>query len=97
MNPRFLALPLVLLVGCNTGENSRSEAVSAAASVAVPGFHTEVVDGRLWVFREDDPALQQFLDTGEPAKSVTRIGGGPDGMTIRSSDVETIDAYLAAR
>ena len=73
------------------------ETVTAAEAVAVPGFHTSIVEGRLWVFRDDDPALQEFLASGEPAKSVTRIGGGPDGMTIRSSDVETNEAYLAAR
>lgn len=59
------------------------------------GFYTQVVDGRLWVFEEGSDDLKAFLEHGEPAKSVTRIGAGPNGMTIRSADAQTIDAYLA--
>ena len=63
-----------------------------------PGFETFIKDGRLWVFRSlDTENISEFLRTGEPAKSVTRIGAGPNGMTIRSVDGESIDAYLAAR
>ena len=50
--------------------------------------------GRLWVFRTGSKALDQFLSAGEPAKSVTRIGVGPEGQTVRAPDVETIEAYL---
>jgi len=41
--------------------------------------------------------LEEFKKQGEPAKQVTRIGAGPNGMTIRSSDASVIDAYLAAK
>jgi hypothetical protein len=41
--------------------------------------------------------LEEFKQHGEPAKQVTRIGAGPKGMTIRSSDAAVIDAYLAAK
>ena len=64
---------------------------------ARPGFATFIVDGRLWVFKAGAEDLAEFKASGEPAKSVTRVGAGPNGMTIRSSDSETIDAYLAAR
>lgn len=62
-----------------------------------PGFVTEVVDGRLWVFRSGSRDYDDFKKHGEPAKMVSRIGGGPNEMTIRSVDAETIDDYLAAR
>ncbi|MDJ0973151.1 MAG: hypothetical protein QNJ98_01655 [Planctomycetota bacterium] len=61
-----------------------------------PGFAVFGDDGRLWVFRSGSEALQTYLEKGEPAKSVTRIGVGPDRKTVRSSDGETIDAYLRA-
>ena len=66
-----------------------------------PGFHLAARpfgDGYiLWVLREGSEALAEFLDSGEPARSVTRLGVGPAGLTIRSDSAETIDAYLAAR
>lgn len=60
-----------------------------------PGFRTFERDGRLWVFREGSEDLATFLEHGEPAKSVTSIGSGPSGMTLRSGDMDTIQAYLA--
>lgn len=62
-----------------------------------PGFVAEVHKGRLWVFREGSEALKQFKEVGEPAKSVTLIGVGPNGMTVRSDDKAVIEAYLAAK
>jgi len=64
--------------------------------VVAPGFATFVVDGRLWVFAEGDEAIAEFLQVGEPAKHVIRVGAGPMRMTVKSSDNATIDAYLAA-
>ncbi len=62
-----------------------------------PGFFTAIVDGRLWVFRKDDrKSIDEFQTQGEPAKSVSRIGAGPNRMTIRAPDAETLDAYLKA-
>jgi hypothetical protein len=66
-------------------------ACATTSSLNKPGFYTEVKDGRLWVFR--DGSKQH----GEPAKQVTRIGGGPNGMTIKSSDAKVIDEYMAAK
>jgi hypothetical protein len=78
----------VLLAACAT---------TSSPGYGKPGFHTEVKDGRLWVFREGSKDLAEFKKHGEPAKQVTRIGGGPNGMTIKSSDAAVIDAYMAAR
>lgn len=72
-------------------------ACASAQSLNKPGFHTEVRDGRLWVLREGSKELEDFKKYGEPAHQVTRVGGGPNGMTIKSSDAQVIDEYLAAR
>lgn len=61
-----------------------------------PGFSVFERDGRFWAFRSDSKDLATFLEHGEPAKSVTRIGAGPGGRTVRGPDVESIDAWLAA-
>jgi len=58
------------------------------------GFATFIVDGRIWVFQLDDPALETFRTSGEISRNVTRPGAGPDGMTVRAPDSETLDAYL---
>jgi hypothetical protein len=68
---------------------------SATSSMSKPGFYTEVREGRLWVFREGSKDLEDFKKHGEPERQVTRIGGGPKGMTIKSSDAKVIDEYLA--
>lgn len=72
-------------------------ATTTGSSVSKPGFYTEVRDGRLWVFREGTKELEEFKKTGEPAHQVTRIGAGPNGVTIKSSDSAVIDEYLAAK
>ncbi|HBP5954217.1 TPA: hypothetical protein ACXNIX_005990 [Pseudomonas aeruginosa] len=59
-----------------------------------PGFVTEVEDGRLWVFREGSKELEEFKKTGEPAKQFTDIGSGPNGMTVKSADDQTLKDYL---
>lgn len=77
----------MVLAGCAT----------TASSHAKPGFYTEVKDGRLWVLKEGTKELEAFKKGGEPAHQVTRIGVGPQGMTIKSSDAKVIDEYLAAK
>lgn len=64
--------------------------------LARPGFVTRVVDGRIWVFTAGSEDFAEFCKNGEPAKCVTRIGAGPEGQTVRSSDQAVIDAWLAA-
>jgi hypothetical protein len=59
------------------------------------GFETFVnADGRLWVFRADSRALDEFYKLGKPEKHITRVGAGPLGLTIKAPDAETADAYL---
>jgi hypothetical protein len=86
----FLAIAAVLLVGL-------AGCASTGESLAKPGFYTDVKDGRLWVFREGSKELADYRKHGEPAQQVTRIGAGPKGMTIKSSDTKVIDEYLAAK
>jgi hypothetical protein len=85
-----LALGLLTLAACATTQPT-------AASYGKPGFVTEVKDGRLWVFREGSKDLAEYRKHGELTKMVTRIGAGPNGMTIRAGDARDIDDYLAAK
>lgn len=83
----ILALSLLALAACATAETSFNK----------PGFVTDVKDGRLWVFREGSKDLDEYRQNGELTKMVTRIGAGPNGMTIRAGDAKDIDDYLAAK
>ena len=74
-----------------------SMAASAGSQYDKPGFWTKPHDGRLWVFRAGSKELAEFQKSGEPARQVTRIGAGPNGMTLKSSDAAVIDAYVAAK
>jgi hypothetical protein len=91
MASRFLCAAIgvclaLILVAC---------AAATTAPPSKPGFYTEVRDGRLWVFRDPSKELQDFKKAGEePAQHATRVGGGPNGMTVKSPDVQTIDDYL---
>ncbi len=61
---------------------------------AAEGFETVIEDGRIWVFRAGSPELAEYRTSGEPAKQVIRPGAGPQGMTVKAPDTETLDAYL---
>lgn len=74
-----------------------SAAALAASPYDKPGFYTEVKDGRLWVFQEGSKELQQFQAHGEPTVNVSRIGEGPEGMTLKGPSQEVISAYLSAK
>jgi 1,2-phenylacetyl-CoA epoxidase PaaB subunit len=63
---------------------------------AKPGFVTQPVEGRLWVFRADSEELAEFQKNGELAKHVVMPSAGPGGVTLKAPDTETINAYLAA-
>jgi hypothetical protein len=88
---RWLAAGLLVLAvaGCS--------ATNRAGGYDKPGFVTAVKDGRLWVFRAGSNDLEEFQKYGELTKSVTRIGAGPNRMTIRAADAKDIDDYLAAK
>jgi hypothetical protein len=84
--------------GCkSTCKDPATPNAASEASYQRDGFVVEEVDGRLWVFRAGSEALTEYRQHGEPAKSVTRIGVGPGGMTLRGPDTETLDAYQKAR
>jgi hypothetical protein len=72
------------------------EDFSASHRYASPGFAVFASEGRLWVFRAGSDALQEYLTAGEPAKSVTLIGAGPEGKTLRGDDKQVLRAYAAA-
>jgi hypothetical protein len=98
------ALGMVCVVGLAACGTARTETVvnptpsaSTAAAYNKPGFVTEVRDGRLWVFRVNSAELQEFRTQGELGKSVTRVGAGPNGMTVRAADVQTLDDYLRSK
>ena len=67
-----------------------------ASDYNLPGFTTEIEDGRLWAFRENSPELEEFKKTGEPAKQYTDIGSGPKGMTVKAADEANLKEYLEA-
>jgi hypothetical protein len=98
------AFGMVCVVGLAACGSARTASVvntapsaSTASAYTKPGFVTEVRDGRLWVFRENSAELQEFKSQGELGKSVTRVGGGPNGMTIRAADAQTLDDYLGSK
>lgn len=62
-----------------------------------PGFTVRVADGRLWVFRRGSAAVEELDGGAAPEKHVTRVGAGPDRMTVKALDRETIDAYQVAQ
>lgn len=92
MNRRCVAAAFALL---STGGVHASE-VQESPQFHKPGFITYLDDGRLWVFRADSKELADFRANPEPAIVSARIGKGPEGMTVKSANIETVDAYLAA-
>jgi hypothetical protein len=61
-----------------------------------PGFVTQMQDGRLWVFRKDSKELEEFRKHGELVQQVIRPGAGPNRITLKAPDSQTIDDYLKA-
>jgi hypothetical protein len=61
------------------------------------GFVTKIIDGRLWVFLAGTPEAADLANGEVSEKHVTRVGDGPLGLTIKSADSETIDAYLTQK
>lgn len=76
---------------------SLSALALAASPHDKPGFYTQIEDGRLWVFKEGSKELEQFKAHGEPAVNVSRIGEGPEGMTLKAPSQEVLEAYLAEK
>jgi hypothetical protein len=64
--------------------------------IATDGFHAEILDGRLWVFRQGSKELANFMAKGPSDKHSTKVGAGPERMTVKGPDMPTINAYLRA-
>ncbi|MDZ7582408.1 MAG: hypothetical protein U5R30_17935 [Deltaproteobacteria bacterium] len=104
---RYLAAAVVLgslivLTGCASNDaaitaNTAKGVGTEAATYARPGFHTEMHDGRLWVFKEGSKELEEFRAQGELAKHVIRPGAGPGGITLKGPDAATLDSYLSTQ
>jgi hypothetical protein len=58
-----------------------------------PAYVTRLEKGRLWVFKSHSKPLGDYLKKGEPDKSVTVLGAGPEGMTMRAPDIETLRGW----
>ena len=69
----------------------------AAYKYGRPGYAVFMDDGRIWVFKSGSDDMQEFMKNGEPAKSITLVGEGPDGLTLRSSDMDTARSFMAGR
>ncbi|MDF2446794.1 MAG: hypothetical protein K0S46_2030 [Moraxellaceae bacterium] len=74
-----------------------SATAMAESAYDKPGFYTQVEDGRLWVFQEGSKELEQFKAHGEPAVNVSRIGEGPEGMTLKAPSQAVLDAWLSTK
>ena len=85
-------------VGCaEQSATGGSSSASATQDFAKPGFAAVVHGGRLWVFKDDSKELGEFTKHKDLKEMLTRVGAGPNNMTIRAPDGATLDAYLAAK
>lgn len=101
----FLVASAVMLAGCRTAARAPAAEPAAPAQAAAPsphewtgphdrpGYVTKVADGRLWIFKRWSKDLADYAKKGEPAKQVTFVGQGPDGMTVRTPDAETFKGW----
>ena len=62
-----------------------------------PGFRVFEHNGRLWVYRADSPDLAKAAEGRHPVNHVIRPLAGPAGITLRASDIEIINDYIAAK
>ncbi len=94
----------VVGAGCKTSTGQKEEAVRVTArqglqhKLALPGYSVFDADdeGRLWIFRADAKELAEFSKSKEIAKFVSLVGEGPNGVTIKGPDLETLNDYMKA-
>ncbi len=60
------------------------------------GYAVIATEGRLWVFEQGSKDHQTYMTKGEPAKRVTLVGEGPDGVTLMGSNADVMRAYAAS-
>lgn len=89
---KSVTLPAVGPGGVTVRSDDRGTVIEYLAST--PGYHVEFKDDVLWIFESGSEALVEFQSFGEPAKNATMIGAGPNGVSIRSVDTETILGFL---
>lgn len=63
--------------------------VGVAYLTQASGYRTEIHDGRIHVWAAGTEGEM-------PEKHVTRVGGGPLRMTVKATDTEVLEGYLAA-
>jgi len=82
-------IPTLALTACATTSGSKYDK---------EGYAAFVVEERLWVFKDPSKELDEYRATGhEPGKLATAIGAGPNGMTVKAPDNETLQGYLNAK
>ena len=93
----------IMMVGVGPGgENicAPDRATAIAFLGRRPGFVTmteEIGEETLllWIFREGSAEAAAARAGMRPLRSVSRIGVGPAGISLRAPDVATLDAYMA--
>ena len=50
----------------------------------------------MWAFKQGSLYAGEMRYFGEPGKNVTLVGRGPGGTSLRTSDAETGEAWIAA-
>ena len=76
------------------GDAKVTAKVPESATYDQPGFAVYERDGRLWIFKDGSEGHKTFLEHGEPAKCITKIGAGPDGKTVKGAEMDTLNEYL---
>tara|TARA_Y100000589_G_C27085455_1_gene601537 strand:+ start:255 stop:1034 length:780 start_codon:yes stop_codon:yes gene_type:complete len=80
----------ITLIGAgplNTSIKALDRETAQEYMAAAPGFKTDIVDGRIWVFAPGQTHSE---------KHITLIGAGPMNMTVKAIDRATASKYLAA-
>lgn len=85
---------LIAALMAGTATIAQADSATPAPQYDKPGYTAFTQDGRLWVFKADSKDLEEFKKTGEPVKQYTRIGEGPEGMTVKGASDEDLNGYL---
>ena len=82
--------------GCAAiGERANSEGnPKRAPKYDRPGYEAFIENERLWVLVPGTAAWSNFIKLGEPTISATWIGEGPEGMTLRGADEDSLLGYV---
>lgn len=93
-----LTLPAITQAMASRSANPvATPAETAAPNYDKTGFATRLHKGSLWVFEAGSDELAAFDAGSVPARHVVRPLAGPDNLTVRSPEGETITLYLTAK